>query len=315
MKPPPKLTPAHIAQVLGDASSGIGGSVSKKPVFFPGRLVSLWEIVNTLNAIKFARTWESLCRIREKCEDDAAGQRQSVFNANEAHILQQLLSDLQAMQDAVRLGDGFLQIVNLRDALDADGPWFNNEIGRLLRGIEERIGMDLSAMVFVQVPMDKAKFFNDPINPLGKEVHDAFESARPDILAAGNCLALDLNTAAVFHLMRIVEFGMRDLAVELGVRWMHKTVETADWGALIKGMRGKIERRQRKWDKSKRKKRGENDLLRFYSGLVDEMNVFRENWRNNTMHAHNFYTELEAFGVYIRVRDFMIKLAKRQRAN
>src|SRR4051794_4802873 len=47
---------------------------------------------------------------------------------------------------------------------------------------------------------------------MGAEVKAAFPSAMPDVLEVGNCLAAECNTAAVFHLMRVAEVGLRALA-------------------------------------------------------------------------------------------------------
>ena len=50
-----------------------------------------------------------------------------------------------------------------------------------------------------------------------------FKSAKDDIGAAGNCYAADLHTAAVFHLMRVAEKGMKALARHLGIKKVTKT--------------------------------------------------------------------------------------------
>jgi hypothetical protein len=48
----------------------------------------------------------------------------------------------------------------------------------------------------------------------GKEVKDsASPQLNTEIKAAGNCLAADLHTAAVFHLMRVAEHGLHALAI------------------------------------------------------------------------------------------------------
>jgi len=287
-------------------------NATKKRCISPGRLISLWEIVNTLHASKFARTWEKFQTIKLSVEAAAASDPSGFLGDQELSRLYSLVQDLRQFSMALDTPRSFDQILHLEDTIDAGGPFLCREIASLLVAVDEKIMIDLRTSVFVQIPAGKARLY-DQEALFEESVFKSFEQARADIKAAGNCLALGLNTAAVFHLMRVVEFGMRDLAEELGVRWKHKTVETADWGMLIKGIRNRIALRQKRFDKSKRKKKGENEILRFYSGLVDEMNVFRENWRNNTMHTRGFYNASEADGVYIRVRDFMLKLARRER--
>ena len=52
----------------------------------------------------------------------------------------------------------------------------------------------------------------------GKDVHEKIPKARQDIKESGNCLAAELHTAAVFHLMRVAEHGLRKLARRLRVK-------------------------------------------------------------------------------------------------
>ena len=52
---------------------------------------------------------------------------------------------------------------------------------------------------------------------MGQHVSDAFPSAVGDIKEAGNCLGAECNTAAVFHLMRVVELGLRALCAHMGL--------------------------------------------------------------------------------------------------
>jgi hypothetical protein len=66
----------------------------------------------------------------------------------------------------------------------------------------------------------------------GEEVYNSFEVARREIKDAGNCLAADLGTAAVFHLMRTAEFGMRALAQERHVKIKNRQLDYADWQTL-----------------------------------------------------------------------------------
>jgi len=44
--------------------------------------------------------------------------------------------------------------------------------------------------------------------------------------------------------------------------------------------------------------------------MVDEIFIFKENWRNNTMHSITSYNESEAKGIFDRVKNFMQRLSK-----
>lgn len=52
-------------------------------------------------------------------------------------------------------------------------------------------------------------------NPLGEEIPAKFPSARDDIEEAGKCLAFGRGTGCVFHLMRVMEVGLRGLGQSL----------------------------------------------------------------------------------------------------
>ena len=80
---------------------------------------------------------------------------------------------------------------------------------------------ELDDRKFVMTEKNKSKFLEHE-NLFGKHVSNSFPSASDEIKAAGNCLALDLNTAAMFHLMRAAELGMRALARHLRVKCKKK---------------------------------------------------------------------------------------------
>jgi hypothetical protein len=182
------------------------------------------------------------------------------------------------------------------------------EIISEIEGIESSLEKELLGEQFVYIPRSKSKFCEQPAL-FGETVNQAFPSAATDIKDAGNCLAADLNTAAVFHLMRAVESAMRVLVVHLGIKIKNKAVKEAGWDELIKLIDKKLKERREKYAKSKRKKRSEWSDLKFYGVAADELSVFKENWRDKVMHTWDNYNEHEAMNVFIRVKGFMQKLA------
>ena len=52
---------------------------------------------------------------------------------------------------------------------------------------------------------------------LGPAVIAKWHNLEYDIVEAGNCYAMGRCTAMVFHLMRVMEFGVQELGVKLGV--------------------------------------------------------------------------------------------------
>ncbi len=171
----------------------------------------------------------------------------------------------------------------------------------------------LCAQKFAFIPADKAKYFEqeDAFGEVGKPFKPlASDEINAEIKAAGNCLAADLNTAAVFHAIRAAEMGMRRLASRLKVIVYRdgkriKIIE-ATWNELIKEINNTIDAEKQK-PKAARKIKGH---FRDYEILADHLNILKDT-RNDVMHSHGGYKASEALGVFERVSDFMQRLAKR----
>ncbi len=103
----------------------------------------------------------------------------------------------------------------------------------------EAIHSEMMARQFFHLAPERAKYFNRG-KPFGDSVDAAFPSARSDIREGANCIATDRYTAAVFHLMRTVEWGLRALCAEVGLRQVaqkkgrsHIPLQWAEWGLLL----------------------------------------------------------------------------------
>ncbi len=163
------------------------------------------------------------------------------------------------------------------------------------------ISNETAAIKFAFIPKEVESFFEKDLL-FGVEVDDAFPSARLHIKDAGNCLAADLNTAAVFHFMIIAEFGLRALAKHLKVK-IKRDLEYADWDEVIRGIEAKIA--SIKYPRGKKRQRE----LEFYRPLASECNEFKDVWRNSIMHARRRYNRYKAMNIFNRVSDFMARLA------
>jgi hypothetical protein len=92
-----------------------------------------------------------------------------------------------------------------------------------LRSLEDSILLDMRKHKFVQIRTERIKYFNSH-TPFSQRVTDAFPSSVPDAYEAGNCICVGLGSAAIFHLMHVVELGLRALANSLGM-----TDVVTDW--------------------------------------------------------------------------------------
>jgi hypothetical protein len=164
------------------------------------------------------------------------------------------------------------------------------------------LGNELSERKLVFIPPSFVQFleqdalFDDAVN-------QAFPSAQPEIKDAGNCLAVGLPNAAIFHLMRVAELGLRALAKTLNVK-MPVQIEFATWGQVIDAI-------DKKLAQLKGQTPAKSEKAQFYSGLILEIRAFSHLWRNPVMHARSRYDEPQAQSAFNHVRSFMQRLAER----
>jgi hypothetical protein len=166
-----------------------------------------------------------------------------------------------------------------------------------------RSEMAKKKMVFV-LP-DKDKFLNKD-DLFGELVSQKFQDAKAEIKTAGNCLAFGFNTAAVFHLMRVSEIGLRVMAMTLKAPIKKSRIEFAGWSTLTKKIRKRIEVLEGRTNNAKKL-----EDLAFYHAALDEIKFFRDYWRNEVMHTRGNYTDVQAEDVSKRVENFMRRLAPR----
>jgi hypothetical protein len=296
----------------------------------PPQLFSLWEM-NQIVARKFLEAWTGFEREFEKSEVTPSNQvateveRIRLFGtvvsvqhqcfglglkrSNElCHELLNMLGDSAWHHDklyrpAVRKGlpsPPFPKEIKV--SFDAIYPQ--------LRLLFKTIQQEMDGVRLAVILSQNAKLFEQD-ELFGKQVKDsASQELNAEIKAAGNCLATDLNTAAIFHLMRAVELTMRSVVFYLKINVRNKPVEHAGWDTLVKLIEKDTRRRKEKYDRSKRKKKAHLEHCKSFRIVADELNFFKEIWRDNTMHTQRLYSAAEAIGVFERVKDFMRRLAK-----
>lgn len=163
--------------------------------------------------------------------------------------------------------------------------------------------------------LSRAKFFLvethpeylDPAAPLfGEDVANKFASAAFDIEEAGRCLALGLTTASVFHLMRVLEIGLKASSSCLKIPSSFNGADR-NWGAMLRKMKDEVERRNKATPPAWQRVDDKNFIEEIYASLDAVRNV----WRNSTMHVEKKYKPDEAEHILVAVKGFMRKLASR----
>jgi hypothetical protein len=178
----------------------------------------------------------------------------------------------------------------------------NEHTSHEIRVLREALEDDLTELRIFIPSIEQAKYHYRP-KLFGEKVYDAFPSARNDIMEAGNCYSTDNSTACVFHLMRVTEHALRELARKVRVK-LKRPIDFEDW----KNIAGAINDKLKKLRNSKRGPQRQAEID-FYADAADRCQYFKELWRDNIMHSRTNYDQLQALSVLNRLQEFMQKLA------
>jgi hypothetical protein len=235
-----------------------------------------------------------------------AGKGPSLNFVNATRNLLRELDNGLADCKALGLADAEKTLTRVRRAVATGKLDASRLIGEAMRAHDALVD-DIDKRTYIYIPPELGKYV-DQDALFGPLVAKKFPGLRTDIRAAANCVALDLGTAAVFHLMRAAEHGLRAVARKLSVKLTHKgrrqPIEYADWGTVINGIRSKINSlralsagpvRQRSLD--------------FYSDIADQREYMKDIWRNTISHTRQPYSAAEAERVMHRVENFMGRVA------
>jgi hypothetical protein len=159
---------------------------------------------------------------------------------------------------------------------------------------------------FLRVAADRIDYIDQPAL-FGDAVSASFPSAARDIQEAGNCLAAENNTAAVFHLMRAAEVALRALAKDRGVSYPDASVSSKQIGDLLSALDGKVIDLRRADAKLWPSKDLKDVQIKFYHMALAELRDFNEAWRKSMSHGHEgaFYDRGYAEDILKHVRSFM----------
>ncbi|MDB5499705.1 MAG: uncharacterized protein JWP28_3736 [Phenylobacterium sp.] len=251
------------------------------------------EVAYALGSLDFARRyWEKevVQNAFSSSEDADTTQRIRQTAAKGAfHNLRKLciLTDIVDLEP---------QIVRLERRLDWDSA---DGIARDFKALEDRLKDELRNEFFFHLDRRDVSLYGKPTQ-FGADVAAKFPTATEDIEGAGNCLALQQSTAAVFHLMRVMEIGVKTLGRRLKVKI---NVNTESWNDIMNHVDGAIRGLPAKTASNKRRK----EELALISATL---NVVRIAWRNPVMHPKKTYTREEAHAVFNASRTFMADLAR-----
>jgi len=273
----------------------------------PGRLWSLWDIMNHLEAAVLCQICSNLATAQARFETARYRSVQPPQLLQEwMSALVRDVSSVKSIYERIGLNDGVRQFDAILGHLGAAGI-DASIVAAEAQHARETLESEAYKLKYLYVRSDRIGCV-DNAALFGADVYAKFESARSDIKDSGNCLAVELPTAAVFHLMRTAEHGLRTLAKILRVTLLHKgkrqAIEFADWEKVLTGIKNKIAAAHQLSPGPKRQRK-----LAYYSDAADHCTFMKDIWRNDVSHARKSYIDSEAIAVYGRVREFMVFVA------
>jgi hypothetical protein len=179
-----------------------------------------------------------------------------------------------------------------------------DELDAKIDSIQSMARNELTKRRFLYVPEELAKYYNNS-SICGSVVAEKFPKAVPDIIEAGNCYALGCPTACVFHLMRVIPYGMTVLARRLKVKY-NRPIETLDWGSIITPIE-KVVRLMQQQTRSKKRAADQ----KYYSEVVSHLFFCKDAWRNHVSHGRDPYDMPKAKSVLDHAGLVMSLLADR----
>lgn len=168
--------------------------------------------------------------------------------------------------------------------------------------LQGRMRDELSHMEIWLVTKEERRWLKS--DPFGPNVAANFHPMRDDLEEAAKCLAFGRGTACVFHLMRVMEVGLRALGASLNDETLDPK-RNPSWDAILKRcdhqLTLQIKDRSAEW-------RVDND---FYAEAVAQLHAVKDAWRNPTMHIERSYMPDQAEDVWNAVGAFMRHLSKK----
>jgi hypothetical protein len=178
-----------------------------------------------------------------------------------------------------------------------DNPQLPLTVDNDLEHLQHRIHDELRGHFYYAVTAPYADVYNSP-SPFGEDVFNKFPSAIRDAQDASKCLALGQGTAAVFHLMRVMEVALRVLGKDLGIGYQ------PSWESHLRKINDKLEEKHDTLTSGQKRKKA------IYRNLHGDLTAVKWAWRNPTMHIARFYEFAEADQIYGAVRLLMQHMAQ-----
>jgi hypothetical protein len=174
--------------------------------------------------------------------------------------------------------------------------------------VRHTLRRELSLLTLLVLEPKEQAYFEPKELHFGLDVALGFLStATFEIDEGAKCLALGRSTAAVFHLMRVMEIGIRAVARCLQIPDPTQPANR-NWGNILREIKADLDAHT---GRSPTKTWTVPNDKEFFESAYVSLDAVRVAWRNTTMHVEKKYTEDEAQHIFVAVRGFMMGVASR----
>ena len=309
----------------------------------PHRLINLWDMIRFLIG-DFQTRWtaiESMAGLYEAAALSKNGG--DTLKPEDFQRLVPIVAHFWFICKSLGLKNASQQTFQFENSITGEVCTYQS-VNATLKNLVIATIVEIQERVLAFIPPDRVEYFERD-DLFGKTFHDSVSpEINSEIKAGGNCLAAELNTAAIFHFLRATELGMRRMAKRLGAVVVRKKkqikIDEATWGELVvattnqtkpvgavkkvvDAIQAEIKIDDAEWDElivaiqkrvesekaTKPQSRKIKRHFKEYERLAQKFDHMT-NDRNNIMHTHEESTPEEALIVYGRVKDFMLKLAE-----
>jgi len=190
----------------------------------------------------------------------------------------------------------------------------------VMEHLEVEVKLDFTDMTLMHFPSERVEYFDEwrknrklgglfdgdePSVP--KRVSTRFPEAIPAIAGAGTSYAVEDFDGCVFHLLRVLEYGLRKLARQLSVPCTMKkgSLELQTWGFVI----NQIEEAVKKMPTAKTTR--EAKKLEYFNHAASQFSFVKDAWRDVFFHSRNGEVQDAKVKHFMEnVREFMKIMAR-----
>lgn len=268
--------------------------------FQPGRLWSLFDMINgsvsSLCSLATQLTLMELVMVPPRLKDSNPDEIISEHWKGETEGWLKIAA-IVANDFEIRAIHDRIEVVKKRLGF----PLTYRELASEFRVLRETLDFGLKDHLIYRYPTHKGAVLRTWKKDWAAAI-GGFPSAEDDIRASVDLWALHHSTAAVFHLMRVLEHGLRALAADLG-----KSFDIQNWQNVLDEIESEIRNQSKTLPRGAEK----TERLKFLSEAAKEFHFFKDGWRNHVSHNRSAYDEDQARSVMNHVRSFMNGLARK----